>query len=166
MSRYMDIRFNGIIKKELRDIFKPIALEGKWDESPDEFLREFGTLTCAWRIPNSSEPYAISRWEKDPWVRSYNEETGEWRFQASFNMHSFDWLEWEDEIIPYICESLPHYENWTEPIGDDTYDENTILMELQNGKLVLRGYYDDEGVFTPIEESCWGKYKQRGNNDV
>lgn len=165
MSRYMDIRFHGIIKKELREMFAPIALEGKWAESSDEVLRSFGELTCAWRIPLSSEPYAISRWEKDPWVKSYNEETGEWKFQASFNMHSFDWLEWEDEIIPYICESLSHFEQWMEPIGDDSYDESTILMELQDGELELVGYYDDDGVYTPIDESYWGKRKQENNKN-
>lgn len=45
MSLYAAVRFKGIVKKELREIFEPIAMEGKWRESPDPFLRDFGE-TC------------------------------------------------------------------------------------------------------------------------
>lgn len=109
MSVLVGYRFKGIVKMELREIFEPIAMEGRWSESPDEFLRDFGRDPNAWKFPISYTGY-VRRWKETPWQRSYNKTTGEWIFQADMNLATspFEW--WEPLIIPYCMESVFHYE--------------------------------------------------------
>ncbi len=145
MSLYATVRFKGIVKKELREIFEPIAMEGKWRESPDPFLRDFGE-TC---MNQSGIPcytvYSIERWNKEPWERSYNKETGEWIFQAEPNTRrSFNFLDWEDEVIPYCMESVEHYESWMEPL-DGPYEYTTYLQRFQDGEWIDIGILDEDG---------------------
>lgn len=166
MSVLVGYRFKGIVKKEFRDIFEPIALEGKWNESPDEFLNSFGSNWSARKIPMAHSGYA-KRWRKDPWQRSYNKETGEWKFEADFNFSSFPFEWWEPHIIPYCMESVSHYEKWEEVWADawdgDPDREYTRLLKFENGKYIKLGWFDIDGKFLTedqfIEEIGLDNYK-------
>lgn len=144
MSLYAAVRFKGIVKKELRDIFEPIAMEGKWRESPDLVLRDFGECCFSpGAIPCGVIGY-MERWKKEPWERRYNKETGEWIFEAEPNTRSFDFLDWEDEIIPYCMESVEHYESWMEPLNGP-YEYTTHLQKFQDGEWIEIGIIDEDG---------------------
>lgn len=150
MSRYEEIRFRGIVKKELREIFEPIALYGKWEESPDPVLRDFGesysrasSIPCAESTGNSF----VKRWNETPWEKRYNKETGEWQFQVEININynSMLLIDFKEEIIPYLMESIDHYEAWIEPIGDDPYTQDTSLQRMVDGSLEVVGFFDEDG---------------------
>jgi len=144
MSLYAAVRFKGIVKKELRDIFEPIAMEGKWRESPVPVLRDFGECCFSpGAIPCGAIGY-MERWKKEPWERRYNKETGEWIFEAEPNTRSFDFLDWEDEIIPYCMESVEHYESWMEPLNGP-YEYTTHLQKFQDGEWIEIGIIDEDG---------------------
>ena len=89
--------------------------------------------------------YSIERWNKEPWERSYNKETGEWIFQAEPNTRrSFNFLDWEDEVIPYCMESVEHYESWMEPLNG-SYEYTTYLQRFQDGEWIDIGVLDEDG---------------------
>ena len=150
MSRYQEIRFKGIVKKELREHFEPIALYGKWVESPDPVLRDFGEChTNASCIPRSDSVgnYAVERWNNTSWERKYDKETGEWQFQVAININR-NWMfltDWEDEILPYLIESIEHYEVWDEPIADDPSPKETALLAWVKDSLEVVGIIDENG---------------------
>ena len=151
MSFYHAIRFRGIIKPQFRSAFAPIALEGKWREASNEVLRDFGEEN---RVPGyipCGASHMIRRWQEDPWKRSWVPETGEWIFQCDVNQRSFDIAGFKEEIIPYICESVEHYETAceSEEPGDE---DNTVLFQLIDGELEIAGSYDSCGNFKSIEE--------------
>ena len=151
MSRDIEIRFRGIVKKEFRELFEPIALYGKWTESSDEKLREFGECyDRPQRIPlaDYAGKYAVKRWNTEEWDHKYDKESGLWQFRIGINMYSDGYLivDFDDEIVPYVMEEVSHYERWVEPIGDDPYDEITVLCELVDGEIEPVGVYDENGV--------------------
>lgn len=150
MSLYAALRFKGIVKKELREIFEPIAMEGLWRESPDDFLRKFGKANrISYAIPCYNS-HIIEWWQKEPWECSYNKETGEWIFQSDINQYSFPFDEWMDEIVPYCMESVSHFETWFEDF--DYYSEYTCLEKYENGEYTILGHFYKDGTFTPAEE--------------
>ena len=104
MSRYVALRVRGIIKPEFRADFEPIAMHGKWDESPDPLLRNFAEsyFPYASRIPCSATPTGIEWRDKGPWPRTYDPITGEWTFECEVNIHSFPLWEWETTIVPHL----------------------------------------------------------------
>ena len=149
MSLYVALRFKGIVKQELRELFEPIALEGRWDESPDPVLRDFGeAYPRAGLIPRGA-CCIIDRWKKEPWERSYNKDTGEWIFQADINTRSVPINEFFNEIVPYCMESVEHIETWYE--AWETSEQYTALEKYENGKLKLIGWLDTDGIFVPGE---------------
>lgn len=156
MSRYEEIRFRGIVKKEYRDSFTSIALEGKWTESEVKELRDFGKVNHnAYRIPLSDYEgkYAVKRWNSESWEKTYNKETGEWQFRIGVNEHDNPsmLLEWEDKIIPFLMESVDHYEVWLEPVGDELYIQSTVLLRLVDGELKVVGYFEEDGTYVSSE---------------
>lgn len=156
MSRYQETRFRGVVKKGFRENFAPIALEGKWKESSDKVLREFGE-EYPWesmKIPNADYPgkYAVKRWNETPWEKSWDEKTGVWQFQFGINVYSSDCVyAFEEEILPYLMESVDHYEVWMEPVGDEPYIDATTLMQLINGELDAVGCYEEDGTYIKFD---------------
>lgn len=153
MSVLIGYRFKGIVKKELRDIFEPIALKGRWDESPDKFLRDFGRDPNAWKFPMSYTGY-VRRWKEKPWQRRYNKTTGEWTFQVDMNWGTSPMEWWEPLIIPYCMESVSHYEEWQEMWADawKSGEEYTRLHKFENGEFSTLGWLDTEGKFLTEEQ--------------
>lgn len=146
MSFYYSMRVKGTIKKELREIFEPIALEGKWKESPDPVLRGFGEEEEVTRYIPLFDPFGPKRWDDHPWPRSYNKETGEWIFETSVNGHGCYFPFWEEEILPYCFEKIEHYEFYME---DNPPYDHTSLSKYEDGCLILLGNLDGEGNFIP-----------------
>ena len=142
MSLYMDMRFRGIVKEQFRDSFESIALEGRWKESKDQLLQQFGNNYVSEFIPIPIGgvvcPYGVSQWEREPWERKYDRTTGEWQFMCSFNVrYRYQMLkEWEDEIIPYVMECVEHYETWIEPEGNEPYTQKTLFRKFVNGEWI------------------------------
>ncbi len=157
MSRYQETRFRGVVKKEFREIFAPIALEGKWKESSDKVLREFGE-EYPWesvKIPNADYPgkYYVKRWNETPWEKSWDEKTGVWQFQFGINVYSsYCVYDFEEEILPYLMESVEHYETWLEPVGDEPYSYGTCLEKLIDGELEVVGWFHEDGTFEAKED--------------
>jgi hypothetical protein len=54
MGMYTGLRFKGIVKKEFRDEFGDIALNGNWNNSTDRVFREFSNVSRAAFIPCGS----------------------------------------------------------------------------------------------------------------
>lgn len=139
MSRYKDIRFRGVVKQEFRENFAPIALEGKWIESTDEKLRDFGKTYPleSMKIPNADSKgnYAIEQWNEKPLEKSWDMESGAWQFQISININkSYCLYDFEEDILPYLMETV-EYETWLEPAGKESISETTVHMQLIDGKL-------------------------------
>lgn len=120
---------------------------GDWKESSDLILRGFGEEESVTRYV----PYGIymepKRWDEHPRERNYNKETGEWICEFGVNTSAYDWMAWEDEILPYCMESIQHYESCAEGPGD-----NTTLFEYINGKKEPIGILDGNEVFHSKEE--------------
>lgn len=152
MSLYTAIRFRGIVKPEFRDIFEPIALHGKWKESPDDVLRDFGECNRSASYIPCASACIIDRWQKEPWKTGYSKETGEWVFEVDINTYSLPVCDFEDEIIPYLMESVEHYEVWHELWTEDKNytEEYTALEKFENGEMKLLGWLMADGSF----ESC------------
>ena len=142
MGMYTGIRFKGYIKPEFRKIFKPIALEGKWDGSHVELFRAYGT-SCARAsfIPCESLSYMPECWETvlngetvdaDGFERTYNEETGYWTFQCSLKNYENE-IEIFFSILPLFVESVDHleyfYEEWASSQRYDIVNGKVELVE-------------------------------------
>lgn len=151
MSRDIEIRFRGIVKSEFRKEFSSIALEGKWSNSSDVKLSDFGMehphYSPGIPMADSAGCYFVDRWNTEPWNRSWNKETGEWQFQISMNWNrASDCLcDFIDDIIPYLMESVDHFETWIEPVLDDPYEPITTLKQFQNGKFEFCGLILEDG---------------------
>lgn len=148
VSFYFSYRMKGTVKKELREIFEPIALEGKWKEASNPVLREFGELEPVTRYVPCGFVIGPKRWKEHPWERSYNKKTGEWVCEFSINSHGCDWLSWENEILPYCMESIQYYESRSEESG-----EFSVLYEFdEDWEKKPIGYMEEAGVVHSIQE--------------
>lgn len=132
MGMYTKLYFSGVIKKELRVIFKDIALDGQWANSKDEVFSKFGKISRASHIPRGS-PWLCSRdWHfaklENEDNRIYDETTGLWKFYCALKDYESTIKNFL-KIIPYFTETLiscqTHYE-------EDFYETE---YELIDGKL-------------------------------
>ena len=153
MSRYQEIRFRGVVKQEFREEFDLIAIGGRWKESSDKILRAFGNVFWeAQNIPIAARDCSrnVKRWNETPWERSWDKETGVWQFQIAMNVNSFNfWYHFEEEILPYLMESVEHYEVWQEPLENKPHDETTLFMQLTDGKWGEIGFFGEDGTYQP-----------------
>ena len=146
MSLYESLRFKGIVKKEYREIFEPIALEGRWEESKEPGLRDFGDYPEAYRFPMSL-PSMVERWEKEPWQTSYNKQTGEWIFEAEVNARKISVYDFLYDIVLFYMESAEHIETWDEEW--EYHDGSTRLEKFEEGHFIGCGWFLPDGTFVP-----------------
>lgn len=154
MGMYTGLRFKGTVKKEFRDTFEDIALNGSWEDSDDREFWMFGSNN--WRasfIPCGSLCYMPNSWEKyendeywngiatDGFGRTYNKETGYWTFQCSLKNYE-DTIEEFLELLPYFIESVEHvevfYEEWDystkyELVGGKMIETNDMFIRYRTG---------------------------------
>lgn len=102
MSFYFSYRMKGIVKKEFREIFEPIALMGDWKESSDLILRGFGEEEPVTRYVPCGIHMGPKRWDEHPWERSYDQETGKWICEFGINTSACDWMAWEDDLGRFL----------------------------------------------------------------
>lgn len=151
MSQYMELRFRGIVKEEFREIFEPIAKEGKWKESADSVFTEFGEydrISTRFRFKNLDS--YVERWNKHPWDAFYDKETGLWFFHTQMNMRN-DWLDimddFEDIIVPYCIEKVLWWEEWYEDFDDIENFFTSTVYEYFNGRKHGVGTIKEDGSF-------------------
>ena len=149
MSLYVAIRFKGIVKKELREVFAPVALTGKWQNCQDEVIRDFGEAYKTTYLSGGGSGL-IDKWKADKWENCYNTETGEWIFETDINQRRMPYWEFEDEIIPYLMESVEHLELYYEAWESDR--EVTTVDKYENGEFELVGWIDEAGKWMTDEE--------------
>jgi len=133
MGMYTGIRFKGYVKKDFRDSFEQIALEGDWENSNNSTFRDFGKISRSKFIPCGCLSYMPDEWEvydeslkgtnkyyssakdADGFERTWNKETGYWTFQCSLKNYESEIEEWF-KIVPYFIEKIEHleyfYEEW------------------------------------------------------
>ena len=142
MGMYTGLRFKGVVKKEFRNNFENIAMNGAWEDSNDEVFKGFSKISRASFIPCGALSYMPDEWETEPFDeyrngkptdgfdRTYNRETGRWTFQCSLKNYN-DTIENFLEIVPYFIEEVEHaevfYEEWR-------YSER---YELVDGKMLM-----------------------------
>jgi len=149
MSFYVSIRFKGIVKKELREVFAPVALTGNWQDCQDEVIRDFGeAYKTTYFIGNGSG--LIEKWKQEPWKTSYDVKTGEWIFETDINTRRTPYWEFEEEIIPYLIELAEHIELWYE--AWESGNEITTVDKYENGEFELVGWLDEAGNWMTDEE--------------
>lgn len=107
MGIYTSLRFKGIVKKEFRDKFEDIALNGNWANSEDEILREFGEDDPrAEFIPCGVPIYIPMEWTtSDGFARVYDKNTGLWIFQCSVK-NQLGTIETFFDIVPLFMEKV------------------------------------------------------------
>jgi len=157
MGMYTGIRFKGYVKKEFRDSFENIALQGDWNESENKVFNNFGQIGRSRFIPCGSLSYMPDEWEKEPFdkyycgvptdgfERTWNKETGYWTFQCSLKNYEDEIESWF-EIVPYFIEKIEHleyfYEEWT---YSEQYDLVNNKVVKVNDKFIKYGSdYDEE----------------------
>ena len=117
MGMYTGLRFKGVVKKEFRESFEDIALEGMWEESSDEKFLEFSRDDRASFIPCGGLCYMPNTWHDDDKIeREYDKNTGYWQFQCSLKNYG-DTIENFLKLVPYFIESVEYcevfYEEWS-----------------------------------------------------
>lgn len=144
MGMYTGLRFKGVVKEQFRNEFEGIALEGNWEESNDEILRAFGSVSRASFIPCGELSYMPNEWETEPFDeycngtptdgfdRTYNKETGRWTFQCSLKNYD-DTIEQFFKIVPYFIEEIEHaevfYEEWSHSMRLDIVDGKVEIID-------------------------------------
>ena len=149
MGDYTGLRFKGIIKKQFREEFASIALNGCWEDAKDKKINNFANCSRASFIPCGALNYMPDEWEKwedenrkatDGFERTYNKENGVWTFQCSLKDYE-NTIEEFLALVPYFIESIEHcevfYEEW---IYSEKYEliENAIV--LTNSQYIKYGY--------------------------
>ena len=139
---YTGIRFKGYVKSMFRDDFEKIALNGEWENSNDEVLKSFGSVSRAGFIPCGSLCYMPNEWETAPYDkykrgvptdgfdRTWNKQTGYWTFQCSLKNYDDTIEEWF-KILPYFIEKIEHLEIYYE---EDDYSKQ---YDIINGEVKL-----------------------------
>lgn len=156
MGMYTGVRFKGTVKKEFRNEFEDIALNGNWEESNDNVFKQFGGVSRASFIPCGALAYMPDEWEEEPFDkyyngtptdgfdRTYDKETGRWTFQCSLKNYDYT-IEEFFKIVPYFIEEIEHaevyYEEWSHSVKLELVNGK---MEMTNDKFIKYGYdYDD-----------------------
>jgi hypothetical protein len=132
MGNYTGLRFKGVIKKEFRKDFEPIAMEGAWDVAIKD--SKFLDFSCDFRasfIPCGALCYMPGSWETDDVIeRTYDQNTGLWTFQCSLKNYG-ETIENFLEMVPYFIESVEYcevlYEEWS----------HSARYELVKGKMII-----------------------------
>ena len=152
MGMYTGLRFKGIVKKQFRDEFEPIALRGCWEEAKDKKISNFANCSRASFIPCGALCYMPDEWEEweddnkrkasDGFERTYNKESGVWTFQCSLKDYE-DTIEDFLSLVPYFIESVEHcevfYEGW---VYSERYELIENTMVLTNDQFIKYGYDD------------------------
>jgi len=161
MGMYTGIRFKGYVKKEFRDSFEDIALQGDWNKSNDCVFNKFGQIGRSGFIPCGSLSYMPDEWEiydetlkgtdkyygsakdTDGFERIWNKENGYWSFQCSLKNYESEIEFWFD-IVPYFIEKIEHleyfYEEWNYSEQYDLVDGEIVMV---NEKFIKYGYDED-----------------------
>lgn len=143
MGTYTGIRFKGYVKKEFRNDFEKIALNGDWELSEDDVLNSFSNISRASFIPCGCLSYMPDEWGQEPYdnykdeiptdgfERTWDKETGYWTFQCSLKNHNNTIEKWF-EILPYFIEKINHfevyYEEWEYSKKYDLVNEKIKLV--------------------------------------
>ena len=151
MGAYTGLRFKGIVKKQFRGEFAPIALNGCWEDAKDKKINNFANCSRASFIPCGALNYMPDEWEKwedenrkatDGFERTYNKESGVWTFQCSLKDYE-NTIEEFLALVPYFIESIEHcevfYEEWIYSVKYELI-ENAIV--LTNSKFIKYRYDD------------------------
>lgn len=159
MSRWAEVKFKGTVKPELREAFAKAMEMQKWSASGDEVLTDFeecyednANLYLGISKPSNWE-WSVSRWNKDDFHDMYDKETGVWQFKRNYNTHNHGnfFVDFEDEIVPYLMESVEWMEEWLEPFYDDD-NMGTVLQKMEKGEeLEAVGFFDTDGTFRKRE---------------
>ena len=157
MSRWMEIKFKGIVKPEFREAFNKAYTEGKWSASEDPFLTDFeedyeenANLYLSVSISRFFWEWSASWWNGDGVIDMYDKETGVWQFKCNFNTNGngFFYIDFEDEILPYLMERVDWYESHLEPFYDDDH-RGTYLKKMEPGGILeVVGRFDEYGNYT------------------
>lgn len=147
MGDYTGLRFKGIVKKEFRNKFEDIAINGAWKKSPDKILKEFGVVFNP-SIPNGYSSYMPDEWKDqifrkikigiptDGFDKTYDKGTGLWTFQCSLKNYNYSIQEFF-KILPHFIESVEHLEYYFE---GSKYSEKYDLIDneivLVNGSFI------------------------------
>lgn len=155
MSRWAELKFKGTVKPELREAFAKAMEMQKWSASGDEVLTDFeeyyeddANLYLGISKPSDWE-WSVSRWNEDDFNDMYDKETGVWQFKRNYNTHSHGMFfqDFEDEIVPYLMESIEWMEEWLEPFYEDDR-KGTVLRKMEKGeRLEVIGFFDEDGTF-------------------
>ena len=150
---YTGLRFKGTVKKEFRNEFEDIALNGDWEESENVVFREFGMLSCASFIPCGALAYMPDEWETEPFDiyycgtptdgfdRTYDRNSGRWTFQCS--LKNYDRIIEEFMImVPYFIEEVEHAEVFYEECRySQRYELINGVMAMTNDKYIEYNKY-------------------------
>lgn len=130
MGMYTGLRFKGVVKKEFRNNFGSIALNGDWKNSPYWEFSNFGNLFRSSFIPCGMLCYMPEEWDKpNEFGIKYNKNTGYWTFQCSLKNYEHE-IEKFFDLVPYFIESVEVAEYFYEE------DEWSQLYGLVDGKMV------------------------------
>lgn len=146
MGDYMSMRFKGTIKPEYRSAIEEVNDDGFWEALGVATSIGYDTLNRYTFIPCGQLSYPPVEWEDESseyYVRSFNEDTGEWIFQCSIKSSGEHDLEYDkeikmfmNEIVPVICEKVDNFELWHEFWSNPdkyayTLDENTNKLRCE-----------------------------------
>ena len=59
MGTYTGLRFKGIVKKQFREEFAPVALRGCWEDAKDKKISNFANCSRASFIPCGALCYMV-----------------------------------------------------------------------------------------------------------
>jgi len=157
MSRWMEIKFKGTVKPEFREAFEKAITEGKWSASEDRFLTDFeenygdnAILYLGISTGKFFWEWSASWWNSDGVIDMYDKETGVWQFKNNLNTHGHGtfYLDFEDEILPYLMESVEWYETCLKLFYEDDR-KGTCLKKMELGsELKVVGWFDENGNYT------------------
>ena len=129
MGMYTGIRFKGHVKQKFREIFNDIALYGDWEESNISEFKEFGNISRSSFIPCGVLSYMPDEWDNDSFNRSYDKNTGFWKFSCS--LKNYDDTIWKFiELIPFFIETVEYFEYYFEEL------QYSQKWELINNKMI------------------------------
>lgn len=131
MGMYTGIRFKGYVKQEFKEIFNDIALYGDWEESNISEFNEFGNIPISSFIPCGVLSYMPDEWDNDSFNRSYDKNTGFWKFSCSLK-NGDNTIEHFIELIPFFIETVEYFEYYYE---EWEYSQKWELIDNQMIKI-------------------------------